>query len=64
MSERSDAEIVWVFLVFPPLMSLGFMIGIGCALWQYGITTAEDLFGIIWCVVVLPLIAMALPIVG
>lgn len=65
MSERSNSEIVWVFLVFPPLFSIGLLAVIGWMMWRSDAAPSTgEIIGLIWCVVVLPLIAIALPTVG
>lgn len=65
MSERSNWEIVWVFLVFSPLCAVVLLVISLQMILTSGVpNTAADWFGLVWCVVVLPLSAIVLPAVG
>lgn len=65
MSERSDAEIVWVFLIMPPVMAfLLLSVTIGMVLRVGMPTTVSNWLGLIWCVIVLPAAGIGLPGVG
>ncbi len=65
MSERSNAEIVWAFLIMPPLLvTVMLAVIIGMAVCEGTAALRENLFGLLWCVIVLPAIAIGLPGVG
>lgn len=65
MSKRSNAEIVWVFLIMPPLLA-AVMAAVVITMAVRAGTAAlqENLFGLVWCAIVLPMIAIGLPGVG
>lgn len=65
MSERSDAEIVWAFMIVPPLLvTIMLAVVIGMAMRAGVDALRENLFGLLWCAIVLPAIAIGLPGVG
>lgn len=65
MSERSNAESVWVFLILPPVLAMVMLAGVMGAMIRQGATAiGENRFGLLWCVIVLPAIAVGLPAVG
>ncbi len=65
MSNRSNAEIVWVFVIMPPVLAtLILAVVIGMAVRAGTAALQENLFGLVWCAIVLPAVAMGLPGVG
>ncbi len=65
MSKRSNAEIVWVFLVMPPLLATIILaVVFGMAVRAGTAALQENLFGLVWCAIVLPAVAIGLPGVG
>ena len=62
---RSNWEVFWVFVVFSPLCAVVLLVvSVLMVLRSGGPRTIADWIGLVWCFVVLPVGAIALPAVG